>query len=123
MNYRVIVSWIIGVLWVADTILISAYFYSLSSLSEEELRKSPNIDFSFWVDYFGWISFVFICIYLHSHRDDFTSEAKIRLPQISRYEAKILTIIICDVIPLIFVIVMFIRSLKWILFSSGPGFE
>jgi hypothetical protein len=115
-------SKIIYFLAVIDTILISVFFHKLSRLGEEALRKSPHIDFNFWVDYLVWIIItVLVPVYLHYAKHEVKSDIEKAFNLNNEMQLKIVTIIACDLLPLIILSAILFRVTKWLVLGTGPG--
>ena len=115
-------SRVIYTLAVIDITLVSTFFYDLSKLSDEALRASPHIDFSFWVDYPGWIIItILLPVYLHYYRYDFENKFAKAFNLHKQLHSKFAMYFFCYFCPVAMLIVMLIRSSNWVFLNSGPS--
>lgn len=115
-------SWFVYTLAVIDFLLVSSFFYGLSTLSEQALQASPHIDISFWVDYTIWVIItIFIPAYLYYFRYDAEDVFANHFNINNKLHRKIIGAFFGKVLPVIGLITMFIRASSWMFFGSGPG--
>lgn len=118
-------SWfskLIFLLATINVVLLSTFFYGLSKLSEEALRASPHISFSFFVDYLIWLFLgILLFVYIHKNKYEFEYQFAQALQVEHESHKKIAGTLVCDVWPFVVSIGMLIRISYWIFFDSGPG--